>query len=362
MCSACITISPPASNSAVEASRRSLMFAEWAARTSTAPISSHSARKPPASTCRVTGSRRARRRCAGRSRQSLQRDGARRVDRRAPAGRHHDGRLRELADAGPSKRVARRAARRAGLRSPAPRPSNLAARARLGDVAAGGGLGRPRPADASAIAATRTFTSSSCAVGVGVAVALLVGSLEALAQQRGRRVERPAARSARRPGRGSAGRRTPRAAPRAAPPGRARPARPSPSRRRPRQPRSASSTLRARSRRALGDDEARAADRTPAAARAEHATDLELLGEPGGVHRARRRRTRPARSRGGRRRARRSRRAAPAASPGRRRARCPGAVSRASRPSRRPSSPTARSAASRVEPHVRRRAPRPAPR
>ena len=47
MCSACITISPRASNSAVEASRRSLMLAEWAARTSAAPISSHTARSAP---------------------------------------------------------------------------------------------------------------------------------------------------------------------------------------------------------------------------------------------------------------------------------------------------------------------------
>ena len=50
MCSACITISPAASNSAVEASRRSLMLAEWAARTSAAPISSQTARSAPAST------------------------------------------------------------------------------------------------------------------------------------------------------------------------------------------------------------------------------------------------------------------------------------------------------------------------
>ena len=56
MCSACITISPRASNRAVEASRRSLMLAEWAARTSTAPISWQAARSAPVSTCRVMGS------------------------------------------------------------------------------------------------------------------------------------------------------------------------------------------------------------------------------------------------------------------------------------------------------------------
>ena len=40
MCSACITNSPRASNRAVEQSRRSLMFGEWAERIRTAPISS----------------------------------------------------------------------------------------------------------------------------------------------------------------------------------------------------------------------------------------------------------------------------------------------------------------------------------
>ena len=50
MCSACMTISPSASKSAVEASRRSLMLAECAERTSTAPISSHAARNAPSIT------------------------------------------------------------------------------------------------------------------------------------------------------------------------------------------------------------------------------------------------------------------------------------------------------------------------
>src|SRR5215217_441812 len=56
MCSACMTIWPWASNSAVEASRRSLMLAEWALRTSTTPISSQAARSAPSITWSVTGS------------------------------------------------------------------------------------------------------------------------------------------------------------------------------------------------------------------------------------------------------------------------------------------------------------------
>src|SRR3982751_3266251 len=56
MCSACMTISPRGSNSAVEQSRRSLMFAECALRTSAAPISSHAALSAPLTTCSSTGS------------------------------------------------------------------------------------------------------------------------------------------------------------------------------------------------------------------------------------------------------------------------------------------------------------------
>ena len=56
MCSACITSSPPASNSAVEQSRRSVMLAECAERISTAPISSQAARSAPTRTCSETGS------------------------------------------------------------------------------------------------------------------------------------------------------------------------------------------------------------------------------------------------------------------------------------------------------------------
>ena len=56
MCSACMTISPSALNSAVEASRRSLMFEECAERISTTPISSQAARRAPVSTCSSIGS------------------------------------------------------------------------------------------------------------------------------------------------------------------------------------------------------------------------------------------------------------------------------------------------------------------
>src|SRR4051794_22133122 len=85
MCSACMTIWPSGSNSAVEASRRSLMFAECAERTSTAPISSHAARRPPSITWRVMGS----------STLHHHRLGAR---VRAPARRHHQRGARQLED------------------------------------------------------------------------------------------------------------------------------------------------------------------------------------------------------------------------------------------------------------------------
>ncbi len=51
MCSACATIRPSGPKSAVEQSRRSLMFAENAERTSTAPISSQTARRAEPITC-----------------------------------------------------------------------------------------------------------------------------------------------------------------------------------------------------------------------------------------------------------------------------------------------------------------------
>ena len=56
MCSACITISPAASKTAAEQSRRSLMFAEWAERIRTAPISSQAEARAPATIWISTGS------------------------------------------------------------------------------------------------------------------------------------------------------------------------------------------------------------------------------------------------------------------------------------------------------------------
>src|SRR4051794_31565194 len=90
MCSACITIAPAASNSAVEASRRSLMFAEWAERTSTAPISSQAARRPPSITWRVIGS----------SSATLHHHGVA-ACLCVPARRYHEGRARQLEDGRP---------------------------------------------------------------------------------------------------------------------------------------------------------------------------------------------------------------------------------------------------------------------
>ena len=51
MCSACVTMRPRSSKSAVEQSRRSLMFAENAERMSAAPISSAIARSDAPMTC-----------------------------------------------------------------------------------------------------------------------------------------------------------------------------------------------------------------------------------------------------------------------------------------------------------------------
>ena len=82
---------PSLSNSAVEASRRSLMLAECAARTSTAPISSQTARMPPSSTCSVTGSRP---RLTPAPATSVPCSST--VPR--PAGRHDGRRLRQLPD------------------------------------------------------------------------------------------------------------------------------------------------------------------------------------------------------------------------------------------------------------------------
>src|SRR3954462_5593450 len=56
MCSACMTISPAGADSAVEQSRRSLMLAECALRTSAAPISSQAALSAPLTTWSSTAS------------------------------------------------------------------------------------------------------------------------------------------------------------------------------------------------------------------------------------------------------------------------------------------------------------------
>ena len=84
-----------ASKSAVEQSRRSLMFGEWAERISTAPISSQAARSAPTSTWSETGSRP----LAHRARSA--RDRPRVVHLRAPSGRQHQRRLGQLEHARP---------------------------------------------------------------------------------------------------------------------------------------------------------------------------------------------------------------------------------------------------------------------
>ena len=137
MCSACMTISPLASNRAVEASRRSLMFAECAERTSTAPISSHAARSAPTITWSVTGIHAAQRSITTRPAAGMS---------AAPAGRHHERRPGQLDDrrAVHARRrraehlgvpPARRRSARAGCRAAAgrPRAGSRQLRARLGD-------------------------------------------------------------------------------------------------------------------------------------------------------------------------------------------------------------------------------------
>ena len=142
MCSACMTISPAASKSAVEQSRRSLMLALWAERTRTAPISSHAARSAPAVTCRAIG--------VDGHRRPLQHERAGVVGRTAPALGDDERRLGQRDDGRTFDRLARRRAEvdRRG-RQPA------------GD------------ADGDEL---------DLAVGVAVAIALLMQRLEALAQ------------------------------------------------------------------------------------------------------------------------------------------------------------------------------------
>ena len=113
MCSACMTIAASASNSAHEQSRRSLMLAEWAALTSTAPISSQAARSAPGD--------------APRQRDRVHAHSALQPDRAAPRrSPRQPGGTTSVASgsstiAGPSTRrpaPARRAARRLGSSPP----------------------------------------------------------------------------------------------------------------------------------------------------------------------------------------------------------------------------------------------------
>ena len=146
MCSACMTISPWASKSAVEQSRRSLMLAEWALRTSTAPISSHAARSAPVATWRAMGSR-----LSARSRMTVP---VASVCPRQPVG-HDERRLRQRDDR---------------------RPDDLIV---LGLVGLPGDLG----AGLHAGGADRHQLDLGAVVAV--AVALLVGGGEGLAQRGG---------------------------------------------------------------------------------------------------------------------------------------------------------------------------------
>ena len=224
MCSACITISPRASNSAVDASRRSLMFAECAERISTAPISSQTARSAPVSTCSSTGSidRRHRSRqptCCTRivpvsSTSPVQPGGTSSVDSGSST------------TAGPSS-ACPAAGSRAAPRARRCSPSIVASRAdalhvrslvvAAGelDVDAGRGRGHPDRDELELL------------LGVAVAVALLVLGLERLAQLVGLGARGARDRRARTPGRGSAARRRrgARRRARASPRGRARRAR-----------------------------------------------------------------------------------------------------------------------------------------
>ena len=157
MCSACITSSPAASKSAVEQSRRSLMFAECAERISTAPISSQAARSAPTRTWRVIGS-------TGSSRALLgdDRPGA------STSARHPGG------STGSPRAARTRRARggrvpAAGLAAQdlAPRPAG--AEPRPAPSARSGRPRRPRGAwlGAATTSATRTLTSSTRRRGRG---------------------------------------------------------------------------------------------------------------------------------------------------------------------------------------------------
>ena len=101
MCSACMTNSPPGSNRAVEQSRRSLMFGEWAERIRTAPISSQTARSRPTWTPRLIGSRLTAAPHLGDHRSVL-------VHLSRPARGQNQGRLRQLEHGRPLEGIAGR--------------------------------------------------------------------------------------------------------------------------------------------------------------------------------------------------------------------------------------------------------------
>ena len=206
MCSACITISPAASKSAVEQSRRSLMLAEWEARISTAPISSQAACSEPIRTWREIGSRLIR----GWRRSS-------RPDRpRRPIRWEDEGGLGKLED--------RRALGRGsggGLAAQHLRLDPLAAEARPARASRQPGLrGRPRPASARGPARP---SPGGCRParprprGRGSRSAARARPRSAPAAPPGRAAAAPAPR-ARRPGRGSGARRRPGARPSPRPP------------------------------------------------------------------------------------------------------------------------------------------------
>ena len=154
MCSACMTSSPAGSKSAVEQSRRSLMFAECAARTRTAPISSQAECSAPIRTWRVTGSR-----LIGRAPPRSFR--GRQLG--SPARGQHEGRLRELENAGPSRGGAGRRARRGGPARRPTRPPNRASLTPSASVPAGAARGEGLGLGTTS--ASRMWTSSISAPG-----------------------------------------------------------------------------------------------------------------------------------------------------------------------------------------------------
>ena len=195
MCSACMIISPRASKSALEASRRSLMFGECAARTSSAPISSQAARERAEHDAQLDRVER------GHARTSSIVPSPR--TRPAPAGRDQQRRLGQRADRRSLDALARR-----GLADEQRRLDRAAARA---TSTASGGAREPRGGarrERGRRAPHRRGHGHELDLAAALAVAelALVRRLEALAEL-GRRPRRPARRPpARRTGRGSASR------------------------------------------------------------------------------------------------------------------------------------------------------------